>query len=216
MITHDFSKLPVMQSEKRNLKSVISWHSIGQKLAVCTTESRKVKDLMEENYQLISNEISLFSALPFIIEHDYVLVKNKSDEICGIVTESDLSLQFKQMTEPFLLVGEIENYIRQILSTLGKSEIEKAKDEKDTERKIESVNDLTFGEYKRLFEKPEIWNKLNIAVDRKIFCEYLEKVRNIRNYIMHFDTDGLVDEEIETLRNFVRLLQTLKNLKVIQ
>lgn len=211
MMTYDYSQLPVMQQQRRDLKGVISWRSIGQKLSV-GQRSTKVRDLMEPNFQLISSETSLFKALPVIIEHDYVLVRNKSNEICGIITASDLSLQFKQLTEPFLLVAEIENHIRQILIKLGKEDLEKGKDERDTERVIETVADLTFGEYLRLFQNPETWAKLFLTIDRKTFCDYLEKIREIRNNIMHFDPDGLEAESIEVLRNFVRLLQTLRNL----
>ncbi|HRE76292.1 MAG TPA: CBS domain-containing protein [Flavobacterium sp.] len=213
MMTHDFSQLPVMQQQKRGLKGVISWRSIGQKLAV-KKNSIIVRELMEPNFQLISEETSLFKALPVIIEHDYILVKNKADEICGIVTASDLSLQFKQLTEPFLLVAEIENHVRQILASLNKVELENGKDSKDENRKIETVADLTFGEYQRICQVPEIWIKLNLSIDRKIFCSELDKIRIIRNNIMHFDPDGLETESTETLRNFVRLLQTLRNLKV--
>ncbi len=211
MMTYDFSQLPVMQQEKRDLKGVISWRSIGQKLSV-EQSSTKVRDLMEPNFQLISSETSLFKALPVIIEHDYVLVRNKSNEICGIVTASDLSLQFKQLTEPFLLVAEIENHIRQILIKLDKCDIEKGKDDRDVDRQVETVADLTFGEYLRLFQNPEIWTKLSSKIDRKVFCNYLERIREIRNNIMHFDPDGLEVKNIEVLRNFVRLLQTSRNL----
>ena len=212
MMNYDFSQLPVQQSS-RDLKGVISWRSIGQKLAVGKTSS-KVRDLMEPNFQLISSETSLFKALPLIIEHDYVLVRNTSNEICGIITASDLSLQFKQLTEPFLLVAEVENHIRKILITLTKEELQKGKDERDTDRNIESVADLTFGEYIRLCQNHDIWNNLKLPIDRKTFCEYLDKIREIRNNIMHFDPDGLELESIEILRNFVRLLQTLRNLSV--
>ena len=213
MITYDFSQLPVMQQPKRDLKGVISWRSIGRKLAV-GQQSGKIRDLMEENYQLISYDTSLFKALPMIIEHDYVLVKNSSNEICGIVTASDLSLQFKQLTEPFLLVAEIENYIRQILKKLSKEELANAKDERDTDRNIESVADLTFGEYLRLFQNPTYWLKLSMSIDRKTFCAHLERIKDVRNNIMHFDPDGLDEESIDTLRTFVRLLQTLSSMKL--
>ena len=212
MMTYDFSQLPVMQQPKRDLKGVISWRSIGQKLAVGIS-STKARELMEPYYQLISSETSLFKALPAIIEHDYVIVQNKSKEVCGIVTASDLSSQFKQLTEPFLLVSEIENHVRQILVKLPKEELEKGKDERDKERKIESVADLTFGEYLRLCQNQEAWAKLGLTIDRKTFCDQLDKIRDIRNNIMHFDPDGLEQESTEVLRNFVRLLQTLRNLR---
>ncbi|WP_028786970.1 CBS domain-containing protein [Terrimonas ferruginea] len=214
MMTFDFSQLPVMQTEKRDLKGVISWRSIGQKLAV-GLHSRKVRDLMEPNYQLINSDTSLFKAIPSIIEHDYVLVRNSSNEICGIVTASDLSAQFKQLTEPFLLVAEIENHLRLLLTKLDKDELAKGKDDKDEERTISDVSDLTFGEYLRLCQNTLIWEKIGLPIDRVNFCAQLEKIRTIRNTIMHFDPDGLAETETEDLRSFVRLLQTIRNLGVV-
>ncbi|MBE9661719.1 CBS domain-containing protein [Mucilaginibacter myungsuensis] len=213
MMTYDFSQLPVMQHAKRDLKGVISWQSIGQKLAVGKVDS-KVRNLMDTNYQLISSETSLFKALPGIIEHDYVLIQNREKEICGIVTASDLSLQFKQLTEPFLLVAEIENHVRQILMKLSKEELANGKDERDVNRKVDTVADLNFGEYLRLCQNQEIWNKLGLSIDRKAFCTLLDSVRDIRNNIMHFDPDGLEQSSTETLRSFVRLLQKLRSLNV--
>lgn len=214
MLTYDFSQLPVMQQPNRGLKGVISWRSIGMKLSAGKS-SKKVRDLMEGNYQLISSDTSLFKAIPMIIEHDYVLVENSIKEISGIVTASDLSLQFQQLSEPFLLLAEIENQIRIILSKLPEEDIKNAKDGKDAERSIDGVSDLTFGEYLRLFQNTTIWAKLNLHIDRKTFCEQLEKIKDIRNNIMHFDPDGLDHESLETLRRVARLLQTLKNIKAI-
>ena len=79
---------------------------------------------------------------------------------------------------------------------------------------IESVANLNFGEYIRLCQNPDIWEKLSLVIDRKTFCYHLDTIREIRNNIMHFDHDGLEFESLEKLRNFVRLLQTLRNLNV--
>ena len=100
------------------------------------------------------------------------------------------------------------------MSKLSRQEIEHGKDEKDSSRKVESIADLTFGEYLRLLQNPDIWAKVALAIDRKIFCDSLEEIRLIRNNIMHFDPDGLDDESKESLRNFVRLLQTLRDMSV--
>jgi CBS domain-containing protein len=212
MLHYDYSQLPVMQSA-RDLKGVISWRSIGQRLYINNTSS-KVRELMEHNFQWIPADTSLFKAIPLIIEQDYILVKNKTNEVCGIVTASDLSLQFQESTESFLLVGEIENHIRQILTQLTIQELEKCKEERDTDRVIKTVADLNFGEYLRLCQNPDIWEKLSLKIDRNVFCSHMEEVRLIRNTIMHFDPDGLEEESKVELRNFVRLLQSLRNLGV--
>lgn len=116
--------------------------------------------------------------------------------------------------EPFLLVAEIESHIRQILMKLDQVDLENGKDQRDVERKIESVADLTFGEYLRLFENPVIWSKLRLQIDRNTFCEQLKRIKDVRNNIMHFDPDGLEPMRIDFLRSFVRLLQTLRSLNV--
>lgn len=214
MLTYDYSQLPVMQQPRRGLKGVISWRSIGIKLSAGKTTS-KVRDFMEASFQLISSDVSLFKVIPTIIEHDYILVENSNKEISGIITASDLSLQFQQLSEPFLLVSEIENHLRNILVKLPGEDIRNAKDGKDTERIIDGVSDLTFGEYLRLFQNPSIWAKLNLHIDRKTFCDHLEQIKDIRNNIMHFDPDGLDQESIETLRRVARLLQTLKGIEAL-
>lgn len=219
MMTYDYSQLPVMQQSKRDLKGVISWRSIGSRLALCdlsgSIEDLKVRDVMETNFQLISNETSLFRALPMIIEHDYVLVENRAKELCGMVTASDLSLQFKQLAEPFLLVSEIENHIRYLLVKLPLNDLKAAKYEEDGNRQVDSIADLSFGEYVRLLENKETWNKLGLKLDRGTFCKDLSRVREIRNNIMHFDPDGLDEEDIDELRRCARLLQNLRGMNAV-
>ena len=39
----------------------------------------------------------------------------------------------------------------------------------------------------------------------------LEKIREIRNDVMHFDPDGLEDEDLNTLREFAQFLKRLRD-----
>ncbi|MCF3334204.1 hypothetical protein L1019_23280, partial [Escherichia coli] len=77
---------------------------------------------------------------------------------------------------------------------------------------VQSVADLTFGEYIRLFENPELWKKTELQIDKKIFTKELDKVRIIRNDVMHFDPDGISEENHELLHNFVRFIHTIQSL----
>jgi len=134
----------------------------------------------------------------------------------GIVTASDLSLQFQQLAEPFLLLGEIENHVPRVISQrFTHTELGSAKDPTDTKRVVTSVADLTYGEYIKLLENPERWDKLNITVDRKTCLEKFESVRKIRNDVMHFDPDGIPEKDLMTLREFARFLQRLQIIDVI-
>ena len=213
MLTNDFSQLPVMTSE-RDVKGVITWTSIGSRLAIGKNCS-VARELMEQ-HQEIRSDASLFSAISIIAEHQYVLVRGHDQKITGIVTASDLSLQFQQLAEPFLLLGEIENHVRRVISQrFTLTELEPTKDPTDTKRVVTSVADLTYGEYIRLLENPERWDKLNITVDRKTCIEKLESVRRIRNDVMHFDPDGIPEKDLMKLREFARFLQKLQIIDVI-
>lgn len=213
MLLHDFSQLPVMTSD-REVKGVISWKSIGSHLAMGKS-CKLVRECMGKG-EIISIDMSLFSANNVIAENDYVLVKANDKTICGIVTASDLSKQFRQLAEPFLLIGEIENHVRRLIH--GKFEVEElrtVKDSTDGSRSINGVEDLTFGEYTHLLQNEGRWSKLNIPVHRSEFVKRLDRVREIRNDVMHFDPDGLSEDDLATLRDFTRFLRNLRDLGVL-
>ena len=211
MMTNDFSQLPVMGNE-RDVKGMVSWQSIGTRLALgqAPTSARGAMDPHAE----VSSDASLFTAIPVIVEQGYALVRSASDKrIVGIITTSDLSLQFQQLSEPFLLLGEIENHIRRIINArFTPDELAAAKDEADGTRSVASAADLTFGEYKRLLEEPSRWAALHLDLDRGVFIQILERVRVIRNDVMHFDPDGIEDASLATLREFVKFLRTLQTI----
>ncbi len=207
MILHDYSQLPVMQGE-RTLKGVVTWRSIGTKLSL-RRPCISVQDCLEDAV-VMESSVSLFSAISAIVERGFVLVRDGQNIISGIVTTTDLSLQFRQLAEPFLLLGEIEKHLRRLSDGKFSSEvIDAAKDPNDAARQIGDLSDLTFGEHIRLLENPERWSALKLNIDRGTFVEHLKEVRDIRNDIMHFDPDGTAPSELEKLRQFVRLLGAL-------
>jgi len=213
MLAHDYSQLPVMTTE-RDVKGVISWTSIGSRLAL-GIQCEHVCDCMVPAHE-VSAETYLFAAIDDIVRHQYALIRDSENLITGIVTTTDLGLQFRQLGEPFLILGEIENYLRRMIQ--DKYTIDELKEicaPSDEGRDIQGVSDLTFGEYLRLLEKPERWNKLGLSISREPFIKQLDEIRQIRNDVMHFDPDGISEQDMETLRRFVRLMQELANMGVI-
>ena len=210
MMANEFSQLPVAPNE-RDVKGVLSWRSIGRRLAL-GQEPATANDAMEPHAE-IGSDANLFAAIRLIVEHGYVLVRGPDHRIVGIVTTSDLSQQFQQLAEPFLLSGEIENHIRRIIgSHFGSTELQSALDPADDGRDVRTVADLTFGEYGRLLEEPSRWARLDLQVDRVVFIKLLDRVREIRNDVMHFDPDGIPSEDLEALRDFVKFLRTLQTI----
>jgi hypothetical protein len=161
----------------------------------------------------ISSDASLFDAVRIIAEEECVLVRAPDHTICGIVTAYDISAQFQQLTEPFLLLGDIENHVRYLIGkAFNLDDLQQAKDADDVDRKIDDVSDLTFGEYVRLLQNGENWTKLKVGIDRKTFIEWLDKVREIRNDVMHFDPDPIESADLRLLKDFAMFLQRLQHL----
>ncbi len=207
MISHDYSQLPVMTSE-REVKGMISWKSLASKFAL-SADCTYVRECMEPHKEL-SYDTYIFSAIEFVILNDYALIRGSDNVICGIVTTSDLSQQFRELGEPYLLLGEIEKYIRKmLLNKYTLKDLQAACNPSEEDRTINKVSDLTLGEYIRLIENPDKWKKLSLNIDRGVFTEKLEEIRQIRNDVMHFDADNLAEQDVNKLREFVRLLQSL-------
>lgn len=212
MLSRNFSQLPVMTND-RDAKGVVSWQSIGARLAL-GKRSLVVRELMDRHHE-IRSDASIFAAIPLIAQHQYVLVRGADRRITGIITASDLSEQFGRSAEPFLLLEEIENHLRRIITeNFNNEDLQAARNPADPERKVENVADLTFGEYIVLLENKERWSMLGLQIDRVTFVKNLEQVRNIRNDVMHFDPDPIAPEDLETLRDLAGFLQDLQTIGV--
>ena len=210
MLAYDYSQLPVMTSD-REVKGMISWESLGSRLALGNSVTL-VRECMESSHEVSADE-SLFGAIPQIVQFGSVLVRAQDRRIVGITTTSDLSVQFQQLSEPFLMLEEIENHIRSLIDgRFNAEELAAARDDSDTARDVRTVSDLTLGEYIRLLENPESWERIGLNLDRVVFTKKLDKIRKIRNEVMHFDPDSFSEDDQETLRRFVNFLQKLQTI----
>lgn len=209
MLANDFTQLPVMNGETP--KGMVSWRSIGKELAL-GKPPKAVRDCMTRPH-IVERDASLFDTIGLVRHFGAVLVRDSTNKICGIVTANDFSQQFRQLAEPFLLLGEIENQIRAWIEPIfSKEDLQAAKDPNDENRQIEGVSDLTLGELLRLLENSTSWGKLGTKVDRKVFVEYLENIRRIRNDVMHFDSDGVAEQDLDRLRSFARFLEEVRGI----
>jgi len=71
-------------------------------------------------------------------------------------------------------------------------------------RVVNSVSDLSFGEYVRFFEPREKWEQFGIKLGRDLFLEKLKVVNRIRNDVMH--NRGAAEADVIALQKFARLL----------
>jgi CBS domain-containing protein len=211
MLQSDYSQLPIMHGE-REVKGMISWKSIASRYAI-GGECGKVQHCREDA-QVVDGNGTLFDAIPTIVKHGYVLVRNPQDrKITGIVTASDLSLQFQQLAEPFLLLREIELHIRQLLQDkVLPEDLDWLGSADTTAPKPNSISDLSFGGYVRLVQRPEVWQRLALNIDQASLTKQLEDVRQIRNDVMHFDPDPMTAKQLDVLQNASKFMQQLYDL----
>src|ERR1700719_5173652 len=158
MLQNDYSQLPVRTSV-RGVKGIVSWKSLGSRLAL-GKHCEKVSECMEAANET-RLDASLLEAILQIVEHEFVLVRDGSRTLTGIVTTADLSRQFAQLSEPFLLLGQIENHVRNLRADkYTAEEFVDARNPGNADRHIEDVSDLTMGEYIRFLENPKHWEKV--------------------------------------------------------
>jgi len=209
MLENDFSQLPVMIGE-RTVKGVVTWKSIARQVAF-GKDYELVRHCMDRSHEIFEDR-HLFDAIGIIVDVGYVLVKDLPGKITGIVTASDLSRQFHQMTEPFLLLSEIERHVRKLLQAVVTNDElrEVTSSSPGGGREVRRVDDLNFGDLVRLIERPQIWDRLSLPhVHRQTVTQSLNKINQIRNDVMHFNPDPLDESQTVLLERFSRFLQQL-------
>jgi predicted transcriptional regulator len=207
MQLYNYSQLPVTNNGLRGLCGYISWETIG--IAIFNgIKSKIVKDYKSDDIEILNLQTPLLKAIRTIYEHDFAVVIKEDQSLCGIITTTDISSQFLSITEPFVLLEEIENQIRNLFDEHFLLEEIKTVC-LDSNKKIETIDDMTFGEYIKIMEIPENWDKLEIESDRRLFIQRLDEIRQIRNDIMHFEPAGITEEQYQKLQLTSRYLDKI-------
>ena len=109
-----------------------------------------------------------------------------------------------------MLLNEIEVRLRiAIGGAFTVKELASVKDPSDT-KAVSTVDDLSLGELTRLLDPAKHWERLEWRLDRKEFLAALQRVRRIRNEVMHFSPDPLRTDDLQALRAFLDCLRTIQ------
>jgi hypothetical protein len=203
MALRDFSQLPVL-SWPRSLKGVISWKSLGE--ARLRSDPKEVRQCMSAP-NVVGLASPVLPALGAISAHDFVLVQDRDATITGIVTAADMTLEFGWLAKPFLLLGEVERRLRDLLARGGRPEDVMADVVSAGEPPPSSFEEVTLGELERALERPALWQELRIDLDRVEFVKSLSEVRKLRNQMVHFRGDPPDPARLQTLESFARVLR---------
>lgn len=205
MLLNDFSQLAVL-SGPRNLRGAVTWRSIAQAMHQRTDAT--VADAIDTRVEVVAYDRDLFEVLPTLQQRDFVFVLDESKAIAGIVTTADVAQRYGVMATPFFQLGELDQTLRWVLSRAVDVETV----QRFCSRPVTSFDELTMGDYQRLLENKDVWQRLGWPLDRPTFIARFGEIRRIRNKVMHFHPDPLSDDVVDKLRTFNTLLHQYRDL----
>ena len=164
-------------------------------------------------FEVLDHTTPLFDAIKRVIKTGVIFVRDDEKKIKGPVTPSDLNEQFIEQIEPYILLEQIENFIRLILhDKIILEDLLKLLTIEDEEREIQAISDMTFGEYLRVIENSDMWSILKLPFVKSDFINELDEIRNIRNGVMHFHPDAISTDDLKKLRKMSKfLMDYIKN-----
>jgi CBS domain-containing protein len=218
MRTKKYSQIPVIEGGS-TLHGVVTWSSVAKVYE--TTSAAVLAEAMVEDPPVVEAHHDFFSLLPRVSEDGYLLVRANSGTFSGIVTTADITQRFDTTAWPFFVVGEIESRLRKCLGAKISEEAIRAVQSTQPGKNTGLITDLMFNGYVKLLDGDqqhpalrvrahENWQALGWpGVDRGQFVRQLDRVRNIRNTIAHFDAEPLTPKRCGELREFVGLLRQI-------
>lgn len=202
MLLNDYSQLAVMEGQ-RILRGAVTWKSIAQ--ARHGRSSARFSDAITEATE-VRYDKELRDVLLILEAEDFVFVRDEKNVIAGIVTTADVVHVYGELAEPFFLIGELDQALRQVISKTFTIEQVLSLGGPENARKIESFDDLSMGDYQRVLANPDLWKELGWPLERDVFIRRLGELRQIRNDVMHFNPDPLPADAVRKLRNAISVL----------
>lgn len=224
MLKGNFAQIPVVQGNE--VLGVFSYRSFIEKLMKLPAKEKEplhlpVEDFLEDiKFAQITDELAaLFDEFDL---KDAVLIGSE-DRLQGIITTIDVLRYFYQVASPFVLFGEIELAIRELIrASLDENDFKKCinkslrKHYEDTKRSMPScLEEMTFHDYVMLLRYQDTWDKFKSVFGGSSNTTYarLSRLPDLRNDIFHFRREITI-EEYDLLRG-VRdwLLKRVRNLE---
>jgi len=211
MVANGFSQLPVLRRSAtpirdKDVVGVVTWESVGKHIVKPGFDtSVAVSKFCTERYSVaFCRDGDCIKDVAEQMKEEYVLVLNSRHEVMCMVTHSDLADLYLNIVRPYSEIEVIESAIRRIVGCLTVSQLRTAARDKSRAMQIRSVDDLEMGEYIALFSK--YWNCFGLGCDKNVVMEQMEKLRLIRNSVMHFRPQGVSAADRQVLSGLRALL----------
>lgn len=172
-------------------------------MAWASGNPKSVRDAMVEAQSVATSE-ELLSLTSRISDYGYVFVRDADGRVQGIVTAADLTKKFGDDQAPLIQLDEIEK-------RLGTHVRAHCSDQELIENDVRVPNTgKTLGTYVLALKRQPLWDKLGWrGVDQGMMYSLMDRVRTIRNDVMHFSPDPITLQELNTLASAMRMLRLI-------
>ncbi len=196
MIADDFSQVPVL-SGKRKVIGAVTWRSLACHNVQVNTTAGDVSEPIPGGTPFPLTK-PVVDVLDLVSSSDFVLTCNNENELCGIVTASDMTLWAKHYCKAFLAVDEIERHLRGALSNVDPDLPNSARPTANVGMTDDGhmTDSWTFALYRGFFDRDDdAWHRLPeeqlwSRIDRSEFRRRLQEANEARNRAFHFRTGG--------------------------
>ncbi len=224
MIEHDFSQLPVVDAEDGTVVGAISAESIVRSLYHLSNPEAGTGGLSNgmglsvaqciDGASLHAAGIEMLSLGNTLADSPYILV-GEDGALSDILTHADIVKLFRELAAHFILIGNIEQSLRLLISNVFGTEegvnmaIDSAFNYRK-EHKPRSLDGMTIDDYRQLIMNKKNWPHFDrLLFDRQATENRLLKLRDLRNDLFHFRLHTLSSEQKDFLRSTVRWLEQL-------
>ena len=193
MAQSDCSLLAVISGD-RDLIGAVSWELIAK--ARARNAALGLDDAMLTPAPVARCDEELLGSIDMIEKYGFFFVRDTDDRVCGLVTAADLTAAYRRLTTPYFELGEIERRLRHCINTHFSTDQMRAAVSRNKSR-INSADDLDFGQYKEVLSNDARWEALGFGFDQVTVIDQLDEARKVRNKIMHFGKELTSEEQVQ-------------------
>jgi hypothetical protein len=210
MERNNFSQIPIKAGNE--ILGVFSYRYFAQKVSAFTGEKIDLNQIQVGEFvdkvEFIDILDDLVKTLESLDKKDAILVGNRK-ELNGVLTPIDLVRYLYRLSSPFVLLGEIEKGVRNIIRDSSTPEklqemIQQTLSQVyQAEKMPKLLADMTFNDYVQVIGDGRTWKHFEVVfgsgdLQRKRTRVKLEQIRDLRNDTFHFKRE-LLEDDINTL-----------------
>jgi len=195
---------------------VVTWESYSRTIIDTPGNETKNQLVMPTPLEAMDRDIALaygtddlIHSLQRIEKQGVLVVLNSNDTVAGIATKRDIHNELAEELIPYQLIGLIENLLRTKIEEADFAPEVFVKASGNPE--INTIDKMEFSNYVGIFSNNDCFKKLKVHGAAREMGQLLEKVRILRNQLMHFNQQDEIDYASELKKHYEAIRTLLKD-----